>query len=98
MIAAAITFGVLTLLPANFSYTWFARLLLADGLAMGLFAAPNTVGTMTAVLTSCLRGPRRLLVWPGSREPDKESKEVMDASSQGRAPNMTEWSVAHRDN
>jgi MFS family permease len=45
-----------TLLPDNFSYTWFARLVLADGLAMGLFAAPNTAGTMTAVLTSWLRG------------------------------------------
>jgi hypothetical protein len=47
--AAAFTFRLLTLLPANFSYTWFARPLLANGLAMGLFAAPNTAGTMTAV-------------------------------------------------
>jgi len=49
MIAAAITFGLLTLLPANFSYRWFALLLLANGLAMGLFAAPNTAGIMNSV-------------------------------------------------
>ena len=49
MIAAAITFGLLTLLPANFSYLWFALLLLANGLAMGLFIAPNTAGIMNAV-------------------------------------------------
>ncbi len=49
MIAAAITFGLLTLLPVNFGYVWFALLLLANGLAMGLFAAPNTAGIMNAV-------------------------------------------------
>jgi MFS family permease len=49
MIAAAVTFGLLTLLPANFSYKWFALLLLANGLAMGLFTAPNTAGIMNAV-------------------------------------------------
>jgi MFS family permease len=49
MIAAAITFGLLTLLPADFSYRWFALLLLANGLAMGLFTAPNTAGIMNAV-------------------------------------------------
>jgi MFS family permease len=49
MIAAAVTFGLLTLLPANFSYRWFALLLLANGLAMGLFAAPSTAGIMNAV-------------------------------------------------
>jgi len=49
MIVAAITFGLLTLLPADFSYKWFALLLLGNGLAMGLFAAPNTAGIMNAV-------------------------------------------------
>lgn len=49
MIAAAITFGLLILLPANFAYLWFALLLLANGLAMGLFSAPNTAVIMNAV-------------------------------------------------
>ncbi len=49
MIAAAITFGLLMLLPTNFGYVWFALLLLGNGLAMGLFAAPNTAGIMNAV-------------------------------------------------
>jgi cytidylate kinase len=49
MIAAAASFGLLTLLPADFSYQWFALLLLMNGLAMGLFAAPNTAGIMNSV-------------------------------------------------
>ncbi len=49
MVAAAVTFGLLMLLPTDFAYGWFALLLLANGLAMGLFAAPNTAGIMNAV-------------------------------------------------
>jgi len=49
MIGAAASFGLLTLLPANFSYQWFALLLLMNGLSMGLFAAPNTAGIMNSV-------------------------------------------------
>ncbi len=49
MVAAAVTFGLLMLLPTNFGYVWFALLLLGNGLAMGLFAAPNTAGIMNAV-------------------------------------------------
>ncbi len=49
MIAAALTFALLMLLPVNFGYPWFASLLLCNGLAMGLFAAPNTAGVMNAV-------------------------------------------------
>ena len=49
MIAAAVTFGLLMLLPVNFGYPWFASLLLGNGLAMGLFSAPNTAGVMNAV-------------------------------------------------
>jgi EmrB/QacA subfamily drug resistance transporter len=52
MIAAAATFGLLMLLPVNFGYLWFALLLLANGLAMGLFAAPNTAGIMNSVPAS----------------------------------------------
>jgi EmrB/QacA subfamily drug resistance transporter len=49
MLAAAATFALLMLLPVNFGYGWFALLLLCNGLAMGLFAAPNTAGIMNAV-------------------------------------------------
>jgi MFS family permease len=49
MLMAALTFGLLMLLPVNFGYGWFALLLLCNGLAMGLFAAPNTAGIMNAV-------------------------------------------------
>ena len=49
MIIAAVTFGLLMLLPANFNYLTFWPLLLANGMAMGLFAAPNTAGVMNAV-------------------------------------------------
>ena len=49
MAAAAVTFGLMLLLPADFHYLWFALLLLANGLAMGLFSAPNTAGIMNAV-------------------------------------------------
>jgi MFS family permease len=48
MIAAAASFGLLTLLPVNFSYVWFALLLLANGLGMGMFISPNTAGIMNA--------------------------------------------------
>ncbi len=49
MAAAAVTFGLMLMLPANFHYLWFALLLLANGLAMGLFSAPNTAGIMNSV-------------------------------------------------
>ena len=49
MLAAAATFGLMTQLPADFSYPVFATLLLCNGLAMGLFAAPNTAGIMNSV-------------------------------------------------
>ena len=49
MVAAAASFGLLELLPANFSYVWFALLLLVNGLAMGLFASPNRAGIMNSL-------------------------------------------------
>ncbi|HLI54703.1 MAG TPA: MFS transporter [Acidimicrobiales bacterium] len=49
MIAAAASFGLLELLPANFSYVWFALLLLLNGLAMGLFSSPNRAGIMNSL-------------------------------------------------
>ncbi|MCL4449429.1 MAG: MFS transporter [Actinobacteria bacterium] len=49
MIMAAASFALLELLPANFSYIWFALLLLVNGLAMGLFASPNRAGIMNSL-------------------------------------------------
>jgi EmrB/QacA subfamily drug resistance transporter len=49
MLAAAASFGLLMLLPANFSFAAFAALLLLNGVGMGLFAAPNTTGIMNSV-------------------------------------------------
>ncbi len=49
MVAAALSFGLLELLPGNFGYLWFALLLLLNGLAMGLFASPNWAGIMNSL-------------------------------------------------
>jgi MFS family permease len=49
MIAAAGSFALLMLLPANFGFMAFAALLLLNGIGMGLFAAPNTTGIMNSV-------------------------------------------------
>jgi hypothetical protein len=49
MLMAAVTFGLLMLLPANFSFPVFGLLIFANGVSMGLFASPNTVGIMNSV-------------------------------------------------
>ena len=49
MIAAAVAFVLLELLPVNFSYPAFAAILLLNGLAMGAFAAPNRAGVMNSL-------------------------------------------------
>ncbi len=49
MLLAAVTFGLLEILPVNFSYPVFAALLLANGLAMGLFASPNRAAIMNSL-------------------------------------------------
>jgi MFS family permease len=49
MIAAAVSFGLLMLLPIDFSYPWFAALLLLNGLGMGLFASPNRAAIMNSL-------------------------------------------------
>ncbi|MEA2716797.1 MAG: hypothetical protein QOI99_1114 [Actinomycetota bacterium] len=49
MVAAATSFALLMLLPADFSFPVFALLLLLNGVGMGLFAAPNTTGIMNSV-------------------------------------------------
>lgn len=49
MLLTAASFGLLELLPADFSYPVFAMLLLVNGIGSGLFTAPNTAGIMNAV-------------------------------------------------
>jgi MFS family permease len=49
MIAAALSFGLLELLPIDFAYWTFALILLMNGLAMGAFAAPNRAGVMNSL-------------------------------------------------
>jgi MFS family permease len=49
MILAAASFGLLMLLPADFSFPVFGTIIFINGAAMGLFASPNTAGIMNAV-------------------------------------------------
>jgi MFS family permease len=46
---SGIVFLLFNLLPMNFSYVWFAILLLLVGLALGLFFAPNTASVMNSL-------------------------------------------------
>jgi MFS family permease len=54
MIGVAVSFGLLTLLPIDFSYPVFAGILAFNGIAMGMFASPNRA----AVMNSLPRGDR----------------------------------------
>src|SRR5947209_5682467 len=54
MIGAALSFGLLLLLPTDFSYPLFALVLGLNGISMGLFASPNRA----AVMNSLPRGDR----------------------------------------
>ncbi|HEX3010569.1 MAG TPA: MFS transporter [Syntrophomonadaceae bacterium] len=49
MLISALSFMLLTLLPADFSYLPFVIILLLAGLGMGMFAAPNTTAIMNSV-------------------------------------------------
>ena len=49
MIAAAVSFGLLQLLPINFPYQVFAAILLLNGLSMGAFASPNRAAVMNSL-------------------------------------------------
>jgi Arabinose efflux permease len=49
MVVQIFGFIGLTLLPANFSYPWFAILIFVLGFGQGLFAAPNTTAIMNSV-------------------------------------------------
>jgi MFS family permease len=49
MLVAALAFALLEALPVNFTYLWFALLLLLVGVGMGLFASPNLAGIMNSL-------------------------------------------------
>ena len=49
MVLGAASFILLMVLPANFSYSLFALLLLANGFGSGLFVAPNSTQIMNSV-------------------------------------------------
>jgi hypothetical protein len=48
-VLAALSFVLLIVLPVNFSYAWFALVLLLNGIGMGLFASPNSAGVMNSL-------------------------------------------------
>jgi MFS family permease len=49
MVVAALSFGLLELLPVDFAYWQFAVILLLNGIGMGLFASPNRAGIMNSL-------------------------------------------------
>lgn len=49
MLLSALSFGLLLLLPADFSFPIFALLIFLFGASMGLFASPNTAAIMNSV-------------------------------------------------
>jgi len=49
MLLATLSYLLFMVLPANFVYLWFAVVLLLNGLAYGMFAAPNTAAIMNSV-------------------------------------------------
>jgi MFS family permease len=49
MLVQAVCFFLLTLLPANFTYIWFAVVLFFMGIGQGMFSAPNTTLSMNDV-------------------------------------------------
>ena len=49
MLLQAIGFILLTVLPANFDYIWFALILFMLGIGQGMFSAPNTSSVMNSL-------------------------------------------------
>jgi MFS family permease len=49
MLVAAASFVLLLALPVDFSYVWFALVLLLNGIGMGLFSSPNRAGVMNSL-------------------------------------------------
>jgi MFS family permease len=49
MLGTALSFGLLLVLPVNFSYPAFAAILALTGISMGLFASPNRAAVMNSL-------------------------------------------------
>ncbi|MGH2852567.1 MAG: MFS transporter [Solirubrobacteraceae bacterium] len=49
MLSAALSFGLMTLLPIDFPYPLFAATLFLNGVSMGLFASPNRAAVMNSL-------------------------------------------------
>jgi MFS family permease len=49
MLLAALSFGLLEILPVDFTYWQFAAILALNGIGMGLFASPNRAGIMNSL-------------------------------------------------
>jgi MFS family permease len=49
MVGAALSFVLLWMLPTDFSYPVFAAILVMNGIAMGMFAAPNRAAVMNSL-------------------------------------------------
>jgi MFS family permease len=49
MVLAALSFGLLLVLPVDFPYALFALILLLNGIGMGLFSSPNRAGVMNSL-------------------------------------------------
>jgi MFS family permease len=49
MLGAALSFGLLMLLPTDFAYPPFALVLLLNGISMGMFASPNRAAVMNSL-------------------------------------------------
>jgi MFS family permease len=49
MLGAALSFGLLTLLPIDFPYPLFALILAFNGICMGMFASPNRAAVMNSL-------------------------------------------------
>ena len=59
MLVAALSFGLLEILPVDFTYWQFAAILLLNGVGMGLFASPNRAGIMNSLPAGQARCRRR---------------------------------------
>jgi MFS family permease len=49
MLGAALSFGLMMLLPTDFNYWVFALVLLLTGISMGMFASPNRAAVMNSL-------------------------------------------------
>jgi MFS family permease len=49
LVTSAVAFGLLELLPINFSYVWFALLIFLFAVGMGMFFSPNQAAVMNSL-------------------------------------------------